>query len=129
MEIPRPAYQVSQITSRFYTLECVGILFQTYQANRVRIDIYKEVLIDDSMPRRKRARTVGYSYNANTPHGQNLIRYDSPDPPHVHGPQTPYHHMFHHKHDYTVHPPKVTRVDDDQYPHVGEFIEEVLMSF
>ena len=129
METPRVAYKVVQVTPRFYTLECAGIIFHTYQSNRIRVDIYKEVLVDDTQPRRKRARTIGYNYNANTPQGANLIRYESPDPPAEIGPKSPYHHRFHHKHDDTVNPPLITRIGDDEYPHIGEFFDEVLARF
>ncbi|MGK5086617.1 hypothetical protein WDW86_03595 [Bdellovibrionota bacterium FG-2] len=129
METPKAAYQVTQLTPRFYTLECAGIIFRTYLSNRVRVDIYKEILVDDSNPRRRRARTIGYSYNANTPQGANLIRYDSPDPLSTLGTNSPHHHSYHHKHDESVSPSRIIRIEDDEYPHVGEFFDEILSRF
>jgi hypothetical protein len=114
-------YTVSRLTDRFYQLQCENILMTTYQGTQVRIDIRKDVLIDDQHGR-LRAKTFAYSYNANLPNpdGRNLIRYDSPHDDHS---------QFHHKHEFTNSPPQVIRIGDDEYPHVGEFIKEVLERF
>lgn len=120
MVVPQ-VYSVLRPTDRFYQLICENILVTTYKGTRVRIDLSKDVLIEDQHGR-LRARTYGYSYNANLPNpdGRNLIRYDSPHDDH---------NRFHHKHEFTTHPPQVIRIGDDDYPHVGEFFNEVLERF
>lgn len=60
-------YIQTLVTANYLLLECKGIIFNTYSGNKVRVDITKDVEIDDSVPRRTRALTVGYSYNANMP--------------------------------------------------------------
>lgn len=125
MDRPRQ-YDQTMVTPNYLLLECTGIQFTTYNGNRVRVDITKDVEIDDTNPKRPMVRTVGYSYNANRPGQGNLIRYDSPDPPAQLGPGSPPHHFFHHKHDWTSGQEQIIRIGDDDWPHVDEFFHEVL---
>jgi hypothetical protein len=121
MQAPK-TYKLEKHTAQFYELSCEGIMITTFKQTLVRVDIRKEVEIDDSSPNRLRARTIGYSYSVNLPNpdGRNLIRYCSP---HID------HNKFHHKHDFTKKPPQTIRIGDDEYPHVGEFLNEVLANF
>lgn len=111
------------------TLRAAGIIFLTYRGSRVRVDIKKTLEINLSNPKRPRARTFEYRYAASRPNQSPLIRYCSP-----HGnweeEGTAPHHRYHHKHDYTKNPKgDVTILGDDDWPHVGEFLEEVLQRF
>jgi len=129
MDHPRQ-YQHARITPNYLLLKCENILFTTYKGNRVRVDITKDVEIDDSIPKREQARTFGYSYNANRPGLGNLIRYDSPDPAdEICRAAIPYHHRFHHKHEWTSGVEHILRISDDAWPHVDEFLGEVLSKF
>jgi hypothetical protein len=78
-------------------------------------------LIISGLITKKRAKTFNYSYNAWDPKtNKNLIRYCSP---HLD------HNKFHHKHDYTVDPDETNKIGNDEWPHVSEFLEEVLTNF
>lgn len=114
-------YKVSMHTERYYELECDKVLMRTYKGTTIRVDIRKDVLIEDYRGR-LRAKTFAYSYSANLPNpdGRNLIRYCSPHEDH---------NKFHHKHDYTTNPTTVSKIGSDEYPHVNEFLHEVLESF
>lgn len=128
MDHPK-VYRQNFLTPNYLLLECVGIIFTTYNGNKVRADITKDVEIDDSIPGRPRAMTFGYSYNANRPGIGNLIRYDSPDLPAQLGPGSPTHHYFHHKHVWVSGKEQIIRVGDDDWPHVDEFFHEILSTF
>lgn len=128
MDRPR-TYEQTLVTPNYLLLECKGILFTTYNGNQVRVDISKDVEIDDAIPKRPQALTVLYSYNANRPDGDNLIRYDSPDPPAQITPLTPLHHHFHHKHVWVAGREQILRAGDDAWPHVEEFFQEIMENF
>ena len=121
-------YVYTKVTENFHTLEAIGLIFRSYKGTQIRFDIRKDVEVDTKHTSGKPwARTYGYSYNANIPGGKNLIRYDSP---HDDADSTPIdHHKFHHKHDYTKDPPEIVRIPEDQWPHVNEFLLEVLSRF
>lgn len=121
------SYKHTQVTAEYLLLQCHGIIFTSYQGNKVRVDITKDVEIDTSNPKRLLARTFGYSYNAVEQRTGNRIRYDSPDS--VFTPATPYHHRFHHKHVEQNGKETITRVPNDEWPHVDEFFREVLSAF
>ena len=128
METPR-VYKYEKLNEYFHTLTCLKIFVHTYKGTRVRIDIKKDMTVDPSNPKRPRARTFRYSYNANIPGGSDLIRYCSPHEDWEQEGSAP-HHKHHHKHDFTKGPKeKITLLGDDEWPHVGEFFEEVLNSF
>lgn len=120
METPK-TYVIETVTDQFYILRCENIVFITYSGTKIRVDIRKRVLIAERHGR-SMARTFGYSYNANRPNpdGRTLIRYDSPHEDH---------NQFHHKHDFTLNPPRIIELGDDNYPHVGDFLKEALESF
>lgn len=63
--------------------------------------------------------TYGYSYHAwLTKTNENLVRYCSPHETH---------NKFHHKHIYkNGEELKIEKVGDDDWPHVNEFLDEVL---
>lgn len=132
-------YQKYMETPRFYahkvenelshSLVCPGIIFLTYRQTRVRAEIEKYVEIDPSNPFRSRARTYAYTYNANIVGGEKLIRYCSPHQDWEKEGSAP-HHRHHHKHDFTKNSKgDVQILGDDNWPHVGEFFEEVLGRF
>ena len=114
-------YNLKCHTERYYELSCEQIPFKTYKGSNIRVDIRKDILVRHYRGRLQ-ARTYAYTYNSNLPNpdGRNLIRYCSPHMGH---------NQFHHKHDYTVDPPVIIQISDDSYPHVGEFINEVLETF
>ena len=121
MQAPK-SYTLIRQTEQYYEIKCTGILFQTYSQNLVRVDIRKNITIDDKVKSKLRAQTESYTYSANRPNpdGRNLIRYCSPHDDH---------NNFHHKHDFTTNPPQVIALGSDAWPHVGEFLHEVLLTF
>lgn len=112
MDSPKQ-YKLKWVTPNYLSMECLEIQFTTYKGNTVRVDITKDVEIDDTNPKWKLARTFSYSYNANRPGVGNLIRYDSPDI--VIGANTPHHHLYHHRHDWTSGSEKITKVDENAW--------------
>ncbi len=114
-------YTLLRHTERHYELQCQQIPFKTYKGTSVRVDITKDILLEEHRGR-LRAKNFAYSYNSNLPHpdGRNLIRYCSPHESH---------NQFHHRHDYTVDPTVITQIANDEYPHVGEFFNEILENF
>src|SRR5690606_13426128 len=105
------------------------LFLRTHRGTVVRVDIEKEVEIDLTIDTRPRARTHGYSYSAIIPRSGTLIRYCSPhDDSHIEGSAP--HHKFHHKHDFTKGPAgAITLLGDDEWPHVGQLLDEVLGRF
>jgi hypothetical protein len=125
METPR-FYTHEILNEYFHALNCIKIFVHTYKGTRVRVDIKKDVEIDPSTPKRLRARTFKYSYSANIPGGLPLIRYCSPHDDFEEEGSAP-HHAYHHRHDFTKNPKgEVIVLGNDEWPHVGEFFEEVL---
>ncbi len=128
MEVPRN-YQYQTVTPYYHILSCHKIFIHTYKNTRLRVDITKDIEIDPSNPKRPRARTFKYSYNANIPGGGELIRYCSPHEDWEEEGSAP-HHRRHHKHDFRKNPKgEITLIGDNDWPHVGEFIEEILLMF
>ena len=122
IETPR-SYSYTWLTEQYLILS-VTFHLKTSKGQRVRIDISKDVEVEALPGGKRHARTEAYSYNASIGSG-NLIRYDSP---HDQNENTPDHHKFHHNHDFTKTPPTIARVHDD-WPHVNEFLDEVLQRF
>lgn len=114
-------YSILRHTERYYELRCEQIPMKTYKGTNIRVDLRKDILIEEQRGR-LRAKTFGYSFNANLPNpdGRNLIRYCSPHDEH---------NQFHHKHNFTIDPPTITKIGDDEFPHVGDFLAEVLETF
>ena len=89
----------------------------------------KVVEIDRTNRNRPWARTYQYKYNANITGGTPLLRYCSPHEDYEEEGAAP-HHSHHHKHDFTKNPKgDVTLLGPDEWPHVGEFFEEILGRF
>jgi len=120
MENPKP-YQILEVTDQFRILKCENIIINTYNGTRLRVDIRKQVLLEQQHGRLM-AKTFRYAYGVFRPNpdGSQLIRYNSPHDDH---------NQFHHRHDHTVNPAVITRIGEDEYPHVGEFLNEVLTTF
>lgn len=128
METPR-VYSYRINTEFDHELTGLGIIFHTYHGTRIRVDISKGIEVDPSNIRRPRARTFDYTYSANIAGGQRLFRYCSPHGDHEEEGSAP-HHAFHHKHDFTKGPKgDVILIGDDEWPHVGEFFDEVLSRY
>ncbi len=122
-------YSVTTFTELEKRLTCEGMIVQTYRGTRVRIDIRKGIEIDPANTKRPRARTYNYTYSVNIPGGSKLIRYCSPHEDWEEEGAAP-HHRHHHRHDFTKNPKgDVTLLGKDEWPHVGEFFEEVLGLF
>lgn len=126
MESPR-IYNKNWLNELHLFLSCTRIIVTTYRGSRIRIDIEKDVEVDDSIPGRLRAKTFGYKYSANRPGEPSLIRYCSPHWD-ANPEKAPDHHRYHHKHDFTRGKEIITKTGND-WPHVGEFFEEVLKNF
>lgn len=118
------AYTQKKLTDYFLVLRVENIVFQTFQENLVRVDIRKNVEIDPSNEKRPRARTYDYTYSASVPGGEKLFRYCSPHEDVK--PNAPDHHKFHHKHVFKGGKEVILKIGEDRWPHVNEFIQEVL---
>jgi len=122
---PQIKYKDDRITDNYYTLVLDRAEVRTQKGNTVFVKIEKDVEVQQGA-RKKIARTYGYSYHCWQKNGdgtdQNLIRYCSPHPDH---------NKFHHKHEYlaTSAQSKLIRIDDDEWPHVNEFLDEVIKRF
>lgn len=128
MVVPK-TYTIIKVTELYWTLEAIGIELRTFKGNRVRIDISKDVEVDLTNKYRPLARTEGYTYSANYPKGSAcLIRYCSPHFDRDRS-KAPDHHPFHHKHDFTSGKEVITKLSPDGFPHVSEFLVEVLKAF
>lgn len=127
MDIPK-IYGREWVTPYHLELTCVGIILTTFNGHSVRVDLRMITEIDRSVPSLPKARTFHYSFNANRPRGTPLIRYCSPhDEDHLERASP--HHSHHHKHDFTSGREKITLLDAEIRPHVGEFLNEVLSRF
>lgn len=124
MEIPR-SYELDWKNPNYLIMRCERIYLTTHKGTRVRVDIVKEILVDDKIPNRQKALTYDYTYSASIPGGENIFRYCSPHHDRD-NPNSPDHHKFHHKHDFGSGKENVIEIAVDEHPHVGEFFEEVL---
>lgn len=120
-------YSIRKITDYFRVLRAENINFRTFNGNEIRVDIRKNVEVDPSNKKRPRARTYDYTYSASIPNGEKLIRYCSPHEDVK--PGAPDHHQFHHKHIFKDGKEKIQKIADDEWPHVNEFLQEVLDSY
>lgn len=114
-------YDIKKWTPEFYELQLRNLVLRTANGNPVEIKIEKSVEVDTDY-KRPRARTFSYSYHALTPkpNPRNLLRYCSP---HEHRPH-------HHKHVYRVDGTyDVSEVPETDWPHVSDFLDEVLATF
>ena len=75
----KPFYSVEIITDQYWELRAEGFPLTTKLGTLIKVDIRKEVEIDDSRGNKKVARTYGYTYSCNLPsqsasqRGKNLI--------------------------------------------------------
>ena len=126
----KPFYSTIYYTDQYLELKTERFFLTTHKGTVVRIDIRKEVEIDDTRGKKKVARTFGYSYSCNLPsqsrseRGKVLLRYCSPHPPKE---DEPVHHPYHHRHDGMGNVKIIS--DENDIPHVSEFLDEVLNSF
>lgn len=115
-------YSVWNSTPQALELEIKGLVLRRHNGNSVEFKIEKTAEVDISWAR-PRVKTFSYSYHAFYPKplSRNLIRYCSPHE----------HRKVHHKHVYGVDGinSAVVEVSDRIWPHVDEFINEVLESF
>ena len=114
-------YSVKKWTPESYELNLRGLILRTNAGKSIEIKIEKSVELDTEYAR-PRARTFSYSYHAlyAKPNARNLIRYCSP-----HG-----HRPIHHKHVYHLNGTyDVIEVPERTWPHVSEFLDEVLSVF
>lgn len=114
-------YSIRKLTDQNIEISLKGLVLRSSVGTEVEFKIEKTALIDISYAR-PRARTYDYSYHALLPKplGLNLMRYCSP---HEHRP-------FHHKHVYDrdgLH--QVIQVAEGAWPHISDFIAEVLANF
>ncbi len=121
----------TQVTSEWLRLACRNIQLRTLSGAIAHVKIEKDIEIDSSHPRRPQARTWGYSYQAYRPDGSQLIRYCSPDvdASMIGAYRGTAHHGYHHIHDFTSGSEVVQQVQNDEWPHVGEFLTEIRQRF
>jgi hypothetical protein len=115
-----PSYKLHLITPEY--LELTTTIFLTQKNIKVEIE---KVLEIDNQGRQPISRSHSYSYNVSDSVG-NFFPYCSP-----HDAPGPLHHAHHHKHEYDLvtHRERTSSpliLDDDDYPHINEVIEEAL---
>ena len=116
---PSPKYSVIRYTEQYYQLTLTMLELRTAKGTSVCINIEKDIEVRPGGTK-KVARTEGYSYQAWIKSGNNLIRYDSPHEAH---------NKFHHKHDYVNSRTDIIPIKNDEWPHVSEFLDEVINNF
>lgn len=130
---PAVQYQHSVITAAYEIIEAPKIVFTTWNRHTVvHVHIKKDVLIRRLPGLKPEAKTFSYRYHANLPDGRALLRYCSPDDPAMKmDPKD--HHTFHHKHvfDHLGNEINVVNVGShpEEWPHVSDFLNELLMNF
>lgn len=114
-----PMYSEEFITANWLALELDRLEVESIKGNRIFIKISKDVEVSPGV-RKPLAKLSEYSYHAwYKSSGNNILRYCSPHPDH---------NKFHHRHDYTVIPLRTTQVGKDEWPHVSEFLEELIFN-
>ena len=107
-------------TDHYCQLTLEKLEIQTLKNTHIYINIQKDIEVQPGA-RRPIARTEGFSYQAwFKGNGGNIIRYCSPHDSH---------NQFHHKHDYTKIPPEVLKIEAGKWPHVSEFLDEIIMNY
>lgn len=129
-----PVRYIHQVyTDRHEAILAPKIVFLTWgRRTTVHVSIKKDILIRRRPGFKPEARTYSYRYHANLPDGRELIRYCSPDDPNsVLNPKD--HHTFHHKHVFDSNGVQIKVINiegnGDEWPHVSDFLNEVLSSF
>lgn len=117
------SYVHTVFTDQHEELEIRNALVKTDSGSVVEIKIHKVLEIDISWAKKK-VRTFEYSYQAKrpSPDGRIYIRYDSPHTDH---------NQYHHKHifDKNGNETEILKISDDEWPHVTEFLDEVISRF
>ena len=120
------------ITPSFEILMAPKIILTTSRSNIVHVNIKKDISIKRTSGAKAQAKTYAYRYHANRPDGRAFVRYCSPDDPTAKFITTN-HHSFHHKHIFDEFGSEVhvinTQGTDQDWPHVNEFLDEVLATF
>ena len=114
-------YTVAKLTDQHIELSIKGLILKSDLGSNLQIKIEKTVELNIEYVR-PQARTFAYSYHALTPkpNARNLLRYCSP---HEHRPH-------HHKHVYHSDGTyDVLDVPERTWPHVNEFLDEVLSKY
>lgn len=109
------------MTDQHIGLSIKGLVLKSDLGSDIQIKVEKSIELDIEF-KRPRARTFSYSYQALTPkpNARNLLRYCSP---HEHRPH-------HHKHIYHMDGTyDVLDVPEGTWPHVNEFLDEVLAQY
>lgn len=115
-----PKYVLVKFTDHYCQLTLEKLEIQTLKNTRIYINIQKDIEVQPGA-RRPIARTEGFSYQAwFKGNGGNIIRYCSPHDSH---------NQFHHKHNYTKIPPEVLKIEAGKWPHVSEFLGEIIMNY
>jgi hypothetical protein len=121
----------------YLILELNNVQFTTARGTVAGLVIEKHVIIRRAPYPKPQAKTWSYKYHAyDSTTGIGLLRYCSPDRdagnPGNHGGTN--HHAVHHRHDFSRYgcdpiAGDVTPVDSEKVPHVGDFLNELLMSY
>ena len=115
-------YKYAKLTEHYHVLELEAVL-NTNKGSLVKVDIEKGITVKKIPGNRPVVKLNNYKYHAYFHKtGINIIRYDSP-----HGG----HNQFHHKHTYGFlgNEIKIDPVRNDDWPHVHEFLDEVIQNF
>ncbi len=115
-------YTEKLITENYLELEVEDFKILTKKGNWIKVKIHKDVEIDRS-GKIPTAKTFTYSYHAryaDSKIGGNIIRYCS-----EHG-HRPYHHKHIYKQDGSF---DVLKIQEDEFPHVNEFLDELIENF
>lgn len=130
---PPVQYKHQVVTHNYEVLIAPKIIFTTWTKNTtVHVSLKKDITIRRPKNGKPEAKTYSYRYHANLPDGRSLLRYCSPDDPSMKvDPKN--HHSFHHKHlfDQLGNETKVVDVTGagDGWPHVSDFLNELLTNF
>ena len=115
-----PQYKVKYITDNYYILELNRLEVLTLKGTKIFIKIEKDIYIKEGV-RKKVAKLYAYSYHSWFKEtNKNILRYCSPHEDH---------NKFHHRHDYTHDPMRTIKINEDEWPHVSEFLEEIIKNF
>ena len=110
-------YQVQKFTENYYSLKIPKLELITLKSSRVIVKIIKDVEVKEGV-RKKIAKTFFYSYHVRYAQSdENILRYCGPDE------HRPYHHKHVYKNDVEF---KVEKVRDNEWPHVNEFLDEII---
>lgn len=111
-----PKYTVIKFTENFYQLSLNKLELKSFKGTVIQVNIDKDVEVQEGA-RKKIARTYAYSYQSWIKGGHSLLRYCSPHETH---------NQFHHKHIYHLRGDVLEIINDDSWPHVSEFLEELI---